>query len=364
MRLLVVTHYYPSHRGGIEIVAGELARRLAAGGIEATWAASDTTDPPAGMTTAPMRTWNGAERRLGFPYPLWSPGSLAKLGRLAQAADVIHLHDSLYAGNVMTAVAARRHRTPLVITQHIGEVPYNNPALRLTLRMANRAIARRLLGRCDQAVFISPRVRRYFHQFTRFRRPPIDIFNGVDLDQFHPGGERPRDERLRCLFVGRFVEKKGLHLLRGLAERRPDVEFFFAGWGPIDPERWGLPNVRGLGSLSTADLANWYRAVDLLALPSVGEGFPLVIQEAAACGLPALISRETAEGHDDITPFTYVCEPRLDSLDEAIGAIQADRGELFARRDLAARFAASHWGWERTVEQYRTLFDRVARRSS
>ena len=37
MRVLVVTHYYPKHGGGIEIVAGELARRLVRRGIGVTW---------------------------------------------------------------------------------------------------------------------------------------------------------------------------------------------------------------------------------------------------------------------------------------------------------------------------------------
>jgi len=41
MRVLVVTHYYPKHGGGIEIVAGELARRLVGRGVEVVWAASE-----------------------------------------------------------------------------------------------------------------------------------------------------------------------------------------------------------------------------------------------------------------------------------------------------------------------------------
>jgi hypothetical protein len=40
MRLLLVTHYYAEHAGGIEIIAYELAKRLVSLGIEVVWVAS------------------------------------------------------------------------------------------------------------------------------------------------------------------------------------------------------------------------------------------------------------------------------------------------------------------------------------
>ena len=60
MRILRVSHYYSEHRGGVEIVASELAERLACRDVEVTWAASssdiDSTpsrpaipDPDAGL---------------------------------------------------------------------------------------------------------------------------------------------------------------------------------------------------------------------------------------------------------------------------------------------------------------------------
>ncbi len=77
--LLLVTHYYSTHRGGVEKVADELARRLAtSNGWSVTWLASDS-DPlpealPALVKPLPMRAWNGIERRLGVPWPIWSLG--------------------------------------------------------------------------------------------------------------------------------------------------------------------------------------------------------------------------------------------------------------------------------------------------
>ena len=46
MKLLMATHFFESHRGGIEIVAGRLAREFARTGIEVTWLATDASPPP------------------------------------------------------------------------------------------------------------------------------------------------------------------------------------------------------------------------------------------------------------------------------------------------------------------------------
>ena len=373
MRLLIVTHYFPEHRGGIEIVAGELARRLAQTGVQIAWAASDTDSMDRAPGAVPMRTWNVAERRLGFPYPLWSLCSFSRLRSLMEWCDVVHLHDSLYMGNALAARLARRLRKPVVITQHIGSVYYRSPILRGLLWLANRTVARRVLTGCDRCVFISPRVRDYFQNFVRFRSPPIYQPNGVDTTRYRPVSQEERrllrqqlgwtDARPVLLFVGRFVEKKGLPALEEAARQLTECDFVFAGWGPLDPREWNLTNVKCAGSLSASELALHYQAADLLVLPSVGEGFPLVVQEAAACGTPALISNETAEGHEDIRDFTYVCAPDAPSVVAELQQILNNRSKLAKRREWASSFAVATWDWERVTEQYRLMFTELVRAS-
>ena len=53
--------------------------------------------------------------------------------------------------------------------------------------------------------------------------------------------------------------------------------------------------VRLAGRLPPQEIVGEYQAADLLVLPSVGEGFPLVVQEALACGTPVLVSRDVAQ---------------------------------------------------------------------
>ncbi len=358
----LVTPYFPAHRGGVEIVAYELARRLAAAGdAQITWHASDCDLPPPpapGLRCVPARSWNVAERRAGFPYPLWAPGALAALRRSVRDADVVHLHECLYQPSLFAALAAARHGRPLLVTQHIGMVPYRNPALRGLLALANQTLGRGLLGRASQVAFVSEAVRRYFQAFVRFRSAPELVPNGVEDALFYPGDvSRPGPPVL--LFVGRFVEKKGLAVLQRLAGALPQVRWRFVGHGPLDPARWRLPNVEVLGALERENLAAQYRSADLLVLPSVGEGFPLVVQEAMACGTPALVGDDTAAGCPAAGPL-LLSEP-VGARDTAarwarrIGALLAAPDTLRALRPRVAAFAREHWSWERCVERYAAL---------
>ncbi|MGH8675887.1 MAG: glycosyltransferase family 4 protein, partial [Burkholderiales bacterium] len=310
IRVTLVSHYYPAHRGGVERIAGQLAERLTRAGVaQVTWHASDCDPAPPdvdGLRCAPAESWNAFERSVGIPYPLWSPAALIRLGRAAGRSDVLHLHDCLYLPNLVAFIAARLAGRRVLVTQHIGFVPYGNPLLRILLGAANRLVGAFVLGRAAQVVFESETVRKYFAEFVRFGKAPLLVPNGVDTDAFAPADPAHR-ESLRArhgalagtpllLFIGRFVEKKGVHVLRALAERTPQARWVLCGWGPLQPESWGLANVTVVHSPKVDDLASLYQAADLFVLPSAGEGFPLAVQEAMACGTPALIGAETAAG--------------------------------------------------------------------
>jgi glycosyltransferase involved in cell wall biosynthesis len=372
MRILLVTHYYADHGGGVEVVAGEIARRLARQGIEVVWAASGPK-PAAltpGITYLPMRACNWSERWLGVPYPLWGPVGLLRLIRQVFRCDAVHLHDSLYFGNVAASLAARVAGRPVLVTQHIGLVPYRQRWLRGLMSAAVHTVGRAVLRGAAQVVFYSRSVQRYFEQLVQLRRPARYIPNGVDLDRFQPVPETDR-RRLRqelgwpevepvMLFVGRFVEKKGLTRLRGLAGRFPQTRWVLIGWGPEDPRRWNLPNVTCLGPIEHERLACYYQAADLLVLPSVGEGFPLVVQEAMACGTPALVSAETAAAMPGVEEVAFVAQLDDASLDAAVRGMLSSPELLALRREASAQFARQHWNWDACARAYRELFQELA----
>lgn len=298
MRVLTVSHFFESHGGGIERVAGHLCRQFAELGATPVWAASDGDALPECETElVPLPCSNPTEKLTGLPMPVPGTRALRELAREIRRSDAVVVHDALYLTSIFAMLIAKVRRKRVILIQHIAAIAFSSWALRMLIKTANILVTRPMLWAADERVFISDTVRR---DLVGARPNSSELlFNGVDGAIFHPGAngnETPaaalnvhcRGDGPRVLFVGRYVEKKGLEVLRTLAMLRPTTTFILVGSGPIRPKEWGLANVHDLGPQTQHALADLYRWTDLLLLPSVGEGYPLVIQEAMACGLPVI----------------------------------------------------------------------------
>ena len=377
MRIVSVTHYFPARKGGIEIVALEINRRLAERGHRVDWFASASAlpDAPPNLHCHPMQAIELIERLAGIPLPIWIAGGVPALWAAIRDCDAVHVHDFIYPGSMLAMAFARWQRKPVVLTQHIGEIPYDSKILSATLSAVNHVAGKLALRSAAQVVFISNAVETYFRSFIAFHRAPAYLPNGVNTSVFHPGGADARQVargRLGiapdagvCLFVGRFVEKKGMKLLNKVVPLTPAIDWLFAGHGPLRPPQPAGQEVRIFDSLGHADLAQLYRAADLLVLPSQGEGFPLVVQEAMACGLPALVSDATAAGCEEARPLlaelSVAGEDAAQQWQAGLASLMQDRAALAARRPAAAAFAAQHWSWEHAVDQYLRFYALPAR---
>lgn len=374
MMILIVTHYYASHGGGVERVAERLIREiLPQGNIHFTWAASNCDKPPVidSVQALPMKTYNWLERRLGVPWPIWSLGSLWKLRKAIRSTDIVWLHDTLYFGNIAAFRMARSQGLPVAITQHIGPIPYHNPLLRLAMKIADKMFSTRMLKRAQEVVFISDRIAEDYYKRITFTRAIKVVPNGVDLRLFHP--PIPENRRfLReqfalkkdqpvLLFVGRFVEKKGLDVIHKLAKQLPNHRFWLVGKGPIQPESWLAPNVHVFRDRKDLSLTELYHAADTLIIPSYGEGFPLVIQEAMACGLPVLCSPETAQGCRPAMSYLHVADlwPHNPTRTAKIWAKKIKNFPvqlpLTRTEDDVASFAQEAWDWPPIANVYTEL---------
>ena len=376
----MVSNYFASHKGGIEIVAGELFQKLAMHRNEVVWLAVDATSPPEPVGNShavPVPASNFVEARTGIPFPIPVKDAISRIIREVKQADILVLHDCLYLSNMLAFLIAGLNGKPTVIIQHIGAFTSKKAIVNLIFNAGTRVVTRPMLSNASQVVFISETTRKYFTRL-KFKNPPRVIFNGVNSDDFRMRLKSEPIAAIRrqydldaqsvvIIFVGRFVEKKGMAVMKIMAEQRPDWTWVFAGWGHLDPTNWSVPNVRVFSHLRGSSIAPLYRASDLLVLPSTGEGFPLVVQEALASGLPIVCGEETRQadpnlgslvkgvpvfpGDDERTATGF-----LAAIDSSLTSAEVNSMKAAeSRRDFAVR----NYSWDHAIKQYLEIISRL-----
>jgi D-inositol-3-phosphate glycosyltransferase len=204
-------------------------------------------------------------------------------------------------------------------------------------------------------------------QQIRALAPQADVRivpNGVDTDRFSPpdGDEKDAlrrrlgwDGRLRALFVGRLVQKKGIDVVLAAAARTPEVQWVLAG--PGTPPRTPPSNVDVLGPVEPGAMHELYRAADLLVLPSHGEGFPLSIQEAMASGLPVVAADDPVYRSGDGPPAGLILAPAdAEHVTSAVHRLAADPSARAALGAEARGAVLERYSWGRSADAHEQLY--------
>lgn len=172
---------------------------------------------------------------------------------------------------------------------------------------------------------------------------------GVDTQLFSPGAKR--DGVFRVVFAGGICLGKGVrYLLEAMSRLRlSDAELVLAGGIGADMNS-RLDQYAGtfkhVGALSQTALRELFTQCSLLVLPSLQDGFGMVVTEAMASGLPVIVSENTGakdvvrEGMDGfIVPIRDV-----DALCEKITLLYENR-ELAEEMGRSARKRAEEYTW-------------------
>ena len=196
---------------------------------------------------------------------------------------------------------------------------------------------------------------------------------GVDTDRFRPGSPddcliRRLNIQSQCLlFVGYVTQSKGVDcLIRSIARLKtedPTIQLLIIGEGNMLGEmkrltrQLGLEkNVRFLGRIRNRDLPRYFSLADIFILPSISEGFPLVVMEALSSGTLTLVS--------DLPVFKPLeaagilcCFKRGSDADLAdrVGKVLTDKRKFKGMRKRSRDFAITHFDWTVVVDNYRCL---------
>lgn len=397
MRLLVATdQWFPDFKGGSARVATATTVALAARGHEAIvltppGAGDAETEPAAGVTI------RRSLRRHGLPQTLADAVTAARAAaRLRGRIDLVVAHQTTVAAGIARAGLD----VPIALVYHASaprELRYlreRTPSLarRTALRMVSPTAAtldRRAVAASSGILVLSAFTRSLLAEDHPEALDRVRIVRGgVDTEHFSPGdGQAAARRRLGLedgpllVAVRRLEPRMGLEqLLEAVAlMESPGPRLAIVGDGvlrdvlPRRARELGVADrVRMVGPASEQSLPDWYRAADVVVVPTqVYEGFGLTTIEALACG-SVVVGTPAGATPELLAPL----DPRLvaagidaRSLADALAAATSLRTPAFrasCRRHAIAQYA---WdtvadAWERNLVEVASMPVRRSRRAS
>jgi glycosyltransferase involved in cell wall biosynthesis len=209
--------------------------------------------------------------------------------------DAIHVHFAVPAG-ALAWVLSKLTGVPYVMTVHLGDVPGGVPEKTRSWFKWIMPFTHPIWRDSKHVVAVSAFTRQLaLEHYTR----AIEVIpNGVDLDRLRPADIKV-NETPRIVFAGRFmVQKNPMQIVHTLAELKGlPWQCVMLGDGPLMPQVQQTIEEQGLqerftlpGWVTPEEVLNWFDKSDILFMPSLSEGLPVVGVQALAKGLALVVS--------------------------------------------------------------------------
>ena len=179
------------------------------------------------------------------------------------------------------------------------------------------------------------------------------LYLGVENDNFV---SKKRSKLKNVVFVGNIKKRKRVDEIIKLASKFSEINFNIIGDGI---ERKKLQSISGsnvffYGHLNQNELASQLEKMDLLFLPSRSEGFPKVILEAAAAGIPSLVYSDYGANEWIVSGENgFIINSFEDSID-LINLLKHD-SNLLARASKGAILLANKFDWKKVVLKWEKI---------
>lgn len=372
MRILVFNYEFPPVGGGGGRASADLCRGLAAAGHDLRVV---TTRVP-GLPTQERRDgfqvhrlWTGRRSRFQASFAVMASYVVCGfVPGLRQATswrpELIHAHFGVPTGALAHAVS-RLTGTPYVLTAHLGDVPGGVPdKTDLWFRFVD-PMTPPIWRNASRVVAVSEHTKRLVEQ--RYRVSSVVIPNGIDLDPLEP---RPAHDPPRLIFAGRFQPQKNLPFLLEALARVKDMpwQLLMVGDGPQRELLERRVAELGLGErvtfngwVATEEVQRHLRSSDLLVMPSIAEGLPVVAVQALAHGVAVAASEAggLAEVVNDGINGVRCPVGDLDCYIAALRHCLEDQSRLTAMK-VASLKEAERYDIQRVTREYERVFRQAA----
>jgi len=370
MRILVLNHEFPPIGGGGGRAAEDICHGLARRGHRVTVLTSHLKGLPHqeqrdGYQIVRVSSLRTQPYRASFPsmaaYVLAGLWAGYRFMRLFQP-DVIHVHFAVPAG-ALAWVLSRLSGTPYVLTVHLGDVPggvaektsgwfrWVYPFTRIIWRDASHIAAVSEFTR-DLAL-------------KKYNTKIQVIPNGVDVGALKPEAICLNNPP-RIIFAGRFMPQKNpLQVVRTLNELKElPWQCVMIGDGPLMADTKQAvadfdlqQRFQFTGWISSAEVLSWLDRSDILFMPSLSEGLPVIGVEALSKGL-ALVASEVG-GFVDLVENDkngyLIHHADRSKFAVSLHKLLTDKDQLFTFRNASLE-KAKWFDINQIVEQYEHIF--------
>ena len=272
--------------------------------------------------------------------------------------DIIHTHDpeSLHAA----VKIKKKYNVPVVATFHGPPSPKHIKDVKSV----------------DAVLPVSKEIKESFERYEI--KNVYAIPGGVDLSHFKPMNKDRCKEELRLegrviLFVGRVIPTKNIHNLlyafKKVQSTIEDAKLLIVGDGVLKGDLMNTAkrlnidrDVIFAGAVDYKRMPRYYNAADVFVLPSIFESFPLVALEAAACGVPLVISIGAKAFVGDFwEDAIFTVDPKsIDSISN--GIIQALNDEVSKEKVELAQNRIKKYSWLERAKKVAEIYEMVMSR--
>jgi len=168
-----------------------------------------------------------------------------------------------------------------------------------------KALFKRILFKRVSVAYVSGDSQRKLVEGLHFSGRIVEfggcgILNYVDQPAFVP-----REKVTSFIYVGQVIAKKAIPLLISVFNRNPQWQLTIIGDGILrnEMEKKANDNITFLGAINNVELPKYYKAADVLILPSIIEPWGLVVEEALNNGTPVIVSSHVGCANSIVKPY-------------------------------------------------------------
>jgi glycosyltransferase involved in cell wall biosynthesis len=372
MKIAIFVSYLPPHVGGIEVVAENQIKALAAKHQEVTVITS-ACGSKLGLEkydyyeVRRIAAWNYFEEKMGAVFPLFSPSLMWHSYKAVKNADIVHAHDAFYLTSLSAAFWARVLRKPLIITQHVDMIPHPSPVVNLAQKLVYSTTGRFILHSSSKIIVLNSRVKSFLINKGINESNIRFLPNGLDTAAFSPTTVKQKrllrkkynlpQDKILALYVGRFVPKKGFTKLLRIKPIQ-NLDLVFAGGNR--PTGHTRNDHHFLGAVGRPSIPDVFRMCDIFILPSEGEGFPVTVQEAMASGLLIATTDDPAyEPYALHRAHIELIEPTSAGIYHALTRLIARFNERDKTSTYVRNYAIEHFGLEANADKLIDIYEHV-----